>query len=118
MFEELTQVKSVDEIKSVFLNESEDFFFTDNELKHAEQKNKIKSLGARYLIKKSILDYLSFENGFKDIEIINQKNGKPIVELMGRVLKEMKELEISNIQISISHSRGFITSLVILEKDV
>jgi holo-[acyl-carrier protein] synthase len=118
MYKELTLIKSIEEIKTFFLENLEDNFFTENELKLVEQKNKIKSLGARYLIKKSILEYLAIENKYKDIEIVNQSTGKPIVKFTGSVKEKIKESGITNVQISISHSRNFISSIVILEQDV
>lgn len=118
MYKELTLVKSLEEIKEFFLENLEDNFFTENELKLAEQKNVIKSLGARYLIKKSILEYLDIENKYKDIEIVNHSTGKPIVTFMASVKEKIRESGITNVQVSISHSRNFISSIVILDKDV
>lgn len=118
MYKELTLIKSVEEVKEFFLENLEDNFFTENELKLTEQKNHIKSLGARYLIKKSILEYLGVENKYKDIEIVNQSTGKPIVIFIGNVKEKIRNMGIVNVQISISHSRNFISSIVIIEQDV
>ena len=118
MFKEIIQTKSVEEIKILFSEKSEAVFFSEEEFRSVEKKNKIKSLGARYLIKNSILDYLAIENNYKDIEIVNQSSGKPIIKFAGNVQGKLNELNISNVQISISHSRNFISSIVILEQDV
>ena len=115
MYNELTVIKPVEEIEFFFVKNSMNLFFTSKELRLAEQKNKIKSLGARYLIKKLILEYLAITDGYKDIEIVNRDTGKPIVEFTGMIKKKIKESGIVNIQISISHSRNFITSIVIIE---
>ncbi|NOQ27669.1 MAG: hypothetical protein GQ564_20080 [Bacteroidales bacterium] len=118
MYKELTRINSVEEIKEFFSKNLQDNFFTENELKLAEKKNVIKSLGARYLIKKTILEYLDIENKYKDIEIVNHSTGKPIVIFTGSVKEKIRESGITNVQVSISHSRNFISSIVIIEKDV
>ncbi|MDA3953902.1 MAG: hypothetical protein PF485_09660 [Bacteroidales bacterium] len=118
MYNELTLIKSVEAIKGFFLENLEVNFFTENELKIIEHKNFVKSLGARYLIKKMILEYLAIENRYKDIEIENRSTGKPIIKFTGTVKEKIKESGITNVQISVSHSRNFITSIVILEQDV
>lgn len=115
MYKELVQVKSIDEIKSILLNHSDDYYFTGKELKSVENKNVIKSLGARYLIKKSILDYLNMNNEYLDIEIENTRDCKPFVSFGGKVKEKINEQRIQNAQISISHSRNFVSTLVIME---
>jgi len=118
MYNEITQIKSVEEIEIILLKNAEEYFFNKNELKSVEHKNKIKSLGARYLIKKSILDYLNLHEDYKDIEIDSDEQGKPFVRFIGRVKKKIEEMGIGNVQVSISHSRNFISTLVVLDKNV
>ena len=45
----------------------------------------------------------------KDIEIINLKNGKPIVNLHGKAKKRLENVESSSI--SISNDGGFVVSI-------
>lgn len=120
MFKEIIQVKSVAEIEEVLGNHTDYYYyyFNDNELESVRNKNNIKSIGARYLIKKSILDYLNLHKQFKDIEIESDERGKPNVGFTGEVEREIKEQGINNVQVSISHSRNFISTLVVFEKDV
>ena len=115
MYKEFVQVKAVDEVKAILLKHSDDFYFTDNELKSVEPKNTVKSFGARYLIKKSILDYLKMNEEYHDIEIKNNREGKPFVSFKGKVKEKINEQKNQNIQVSISHSRNFISTLVIVE---
>ena len=118
MYKEITQVKSVEEIGVILSNHSDDYFFNENELKSVENKNTVKSLGARYLIKKTILDYLNLDKNYKDIEIESEKHGKPIIGFIGKVKMKIDEKGINNVQVSISHSRNFISTLVVLEQNV
>jgi len=115
MYKEIVRVKSVDEIKAILFKHSDDYYFIDKELKSIEHKNAVKSLGARYLIKKSILDFLEFNDEFNDIEIENEQNGKPVISFKGRVKDKIDDKKIRNVQVSISHSRNFVSTLVIIE---
>ena len=118
MYKEISQVKSVEEIGVILSNHSDDYFFNENELKSVKNKNIVKSLGARYLIKESILDYINLDENYKDIEIENEEHGKPIIGFTGKVKEKFKEMGVDNVQISISHSRNFISTLVVLEQNV
>jgi len=117
MHKEIVQVKPLAEIEVILLQNS-DKYFIDKELKSIEDKNAIKSLGARYLIKRSILDYLKLYDQYHDIEIENEKDGKPILKCKGEVLTKAEEMNISGIKISISHSGNYISTLVVLEENV
>ena len=118
MYKEIVQVKSVQETEAILSKHSDDYYFTDNELISVEQKNRIKSPGARYLIKRSILDYFKLGDEYKDIEIENEAEGKPVVRFTGKVKKKLEEMNIGNIQVSISHSRNLVSTLVVIEHDV
>ena len=114
MFKEILKVKTVKEIEAI-LSEANNSFFLDNELESVQYKNTAKSLGARYLIKKSIIDYLCLGDEFKDIEIKNHSNGNPVVQIYGKAKEVIDEKGIKNVQVSISHSRNYISTLVIIE---
>ena len=111
MYQEITHIKTVDEIAKFFKEKSFECFFSQNELKSVESKNQVKSLGARYLIKKSILDYFKLGDYYKDIKIRYGKNGKPEIFLDNNIKKEIK----NTIHISLSHSRNYISTLVVIE---
>ncbi|MGE0088080.1 MAG: holo-ACP synthase [Bacteroidales bacterium] len=111
----IEKIVKVDEIERVFINNSESIIFTNKELKQNESKNKTKSLGARWLIKQSVLEFLKTENVYKEIEILNNSNGKPEIAVNGQVKEKMKANSLNNIQISISHSKNYIATLVTIE---
>lgn len=115
MYKEIVQIKTFEEIEAILFKQANDNYFMDREIKSVEHKNTVKSLGARYLIKKSILDFLKIEDEFTNIEIQNEETGKPVVKYTGKVERKINEQKVSNIQISISHSRNFVTTLVIIE---
>ena len=86
-----------------------DRIFTKEEKKYCEAKKtqKFQSYAARFASKEAVFKALSesldskFDIEWKDIEIINDENGKPFVNLYG-VLKE-RIMTTYNIDISISH---------------
>lgn len=54
--------------------------------------------------------------GWKDVEVMKDKLGKPNIALKNKSLRLIKDEKISNIQLSISHSKYYATAVVILEK--
>ena len=54
--------------------------------------------------------------GWKDVEVMKDKLGKPIIALKNKSLRLIKDEKISNIQLSISHSKHYATAVVVLEK--
>lgn len=52
---------------------------------------------------------------WQDIEIVNKKTGKPIINLHGRVKEICKERNITKIEVSLSHDQYYATAVVILE---
>jgi len=92
------------------------FFFTENEKRYCSER--ARCLGARFLIKRCVFDYLTEENGYMDhyyhdIEIINNKRGRPMLRLYRGVHECAKKMNINNILISISHSKNWVAGLVI-----
>ncbi len=115
MYKEIEQIRSFEEIEEILFKHSDDYYVIDQGLKSLEHKNIVKRLGARYLIKKSILDYLDLGDDFNDIEIENEESGKPVVSFQGIVDEKIKQKNIRNVQVSISHSRNYVATLVIIE---
>lgn len=82
--------------------------FTENELNLFENyKNKYLHLAGRFSLKESIIkagqNYLNIKS-FKDIEILKDENGKPIVaKPKGKIF------------ISISHDENYVVSFAVIE---
>ena len=96
--------------------------FTDKEINYSKDKRfYYQHLAARFATKEAVLK--AFGEGFnkfinwKDIEVLNQKNGKPEVKLYGylRDLKEKKKIK--NITVSISHTRNYAVANCVLIKE-
>jgi phosphopantetheinyl transferase (holo-ACP synthase) len=72
------------------------------------------SLAGRYLIKKTICDYLNKPGKMNAIEILNNESGKPDVHIGDELVSAVGEAGIKKILCSISHSRDFIAGMTII----
>lgn len=94
--------------------------YTEKEIEYCESKNvqKYQSYSGRFAAKEAIFKVLStlIEDKYKikwtDFEIINDKEGKPNVQINTNIID--KSL-IKNIDISISHCKEYATAVCIIE---
>lgn len=94
--------------------------FTQKEIEYCELKrHQFQHYAARYAGKEAFFKALGtgWRFGFKfiDIEILNNKLGKPEIFTSGKVAQYLKEKNIKNIHISISHLKKIVNAFVIIE---
>lgn len=103
---------SIEEGQERFLNR----VYTDNEIRYCESKNKSKyqHYAARFAVKeaafKAVSSLLSdkYSISWKNIEIFNDKNGRPNIKFVALVKEVEKELnKIESIDVSISHIKEY-----------
>ena len=107
----------VKRIKEIYLNYENKFLkkiLTDNEIKQIKKNQKIYyKIAGKFSGKEAVVKAMGtgFSNGIKikDIEIINLKNGKPIINLHGKAKERIGNIESSSI--SISNDGGFVVSI-------
>ena len=107
----------VKRIKKIYLNYENKFLkkiLTDNEIKQIKKNQKIYyKIAGKFSGKEAVVKAMGtgFSNGIKikDIEIINLKNGKPIINLHGKAKERIGNIESSSI--SISNDGGFVVSI-------
>ena len=107
----------VERIKKLYLNYENKFLkkiLTDNEIKQIKKNQKIYyKIAGKFSAKEAVAKAIGtgFSDGIKikDIEIINLKNGKPIINLHGKAKIRMGNIESSSI--SISNDGGFVVSV-------
>ena len=111
---EIDRIKdSIEKLGDKFLNK----IFTDEEIKYCESKGKQKyqHYAARFAVKEAAFKAVSeqFEDKYsvcwKDFETINDKNGRPIINIFG-----IKTKQIENIDVSISHCKQYATANVVI----
>lgn len=85
-------------------------FFSGEEIKFYGKEKKARSLAARWLIKQILIRHFGEKLTHKAISITSLHNGKPRLKLYNTEIR-------NPIHISLSHSRHYITALVIIEED-
>jgi len=106
----------IEKMADKFLNR----VFTPEEREYCDKMARRAShYAVRFAAKEAFLKALStgLTSGirWKDICVINEPSGKPILKITGRALEIMNEHGITHSHISLSHSRTLATSIVTLE---
>lgn len=112
----------VDRIKKVFEKRSDKFIqkvYTQNELDYSNQfKDPYPHLAARFSAKEAL--YKSIGYGviiFNEIEVLNERSGKPYLVLHGKTADRWKDLGSPKIHVSLSHTNTYGSAVVVLEKE-
>ena len=92
--------------------------FTENENTYCDsKKNKEQHYAGRWAAKEAVMKTLGTGFikgiGWKEIEVINLQSGKPTIVISGGVERHAGEMGVSEILITISHSREFATATAI-----
>ncbi len=107
----------VDRIKRIYLIYKDKFLkkiLTDLEIKQIKKNQMIYyKIAGKFSAKEAVVKAMGtgFSDGIKikDIEILNHRNGKPIINLYGKAKKKIRDIESSSI--SISNEGGFVVSV-------
>jgi holo-[acyl-carrier protein] synthase len=89
--------------------------YTDAEI--GLYRKKLSSLAARFAAKEAVVKALEKPSGinFRQIEILSDPGGKPVVNLYGTARNQAKGLGLDRLAISLSHSREYAIAMVIGE---
>jgi len=101
--------KAIARWKQSFLNR----IYTEQELKLYRRKPA--SLAARFAGKEAVIKALGKKAKgitWREIEILTDPNGKPLVNLFGKAQSQAKILGLENLSISLSHSRDYAVAFV------
>ena len=111
---EIERIKqSIEKLGNSFLNR----IYTDREIQYCESKKKQKyqHYAARFAAKEAVFKAISsrlnnkYDIGWKHIEVINDENGRPHVNLLNIEIPEIEEMDIS-----ISHCKEYATANVVV----
>lgn len=111
---EISRIKeSIESAGEIFLNR----VYTEKEIEYCESKKvqKYQSYAARFAAKEAIFKAISMQLEdkysvcWKDIEILNSKQGRPIVNLYGI---DMSDIE--SIDISLSHCKDYAVAYAVV----
>jgi phosphopantetheinyl transferase (holo-ACP synthase) len=112
-FKYVETIKKEDFIAIFSSCEPEELFSKKELLAFSFPKN-AGSLAGRYLIKKSICEYLKEPAKMNEIEILNNDFGKPEVLFGTSILSVVEHAGIKKIHCSISHSKNLIAGMTII----
>ncbi len=115
-----TDIIEIDRIKDSVENIGDSFLsrvYTKNEIQYCESKKvqKYQHYAARFAAKEAVFKAISvllddkYSICWKDIEIINDEQGKPKVNLIGVNLKNVEQIDLS-----ISHCKLYATANVVV----
>ncbi|HUZ58765.1 MAG TPA: holo-ACP synthase [Hanamia sp.] len=95
--------------------------FSKKEIVYCESKsNKFEHYAARFAAKESFFKALGTGwitgTHFNEVEIINDKSGKPVLILLDETKKTLSPLGIKKILVSMSHLKEIASAVVIIEK--
>jgi phosphopantetheinyl transferase (holo-ACP synthase) len=105
---------SREEFGSFFSSCKPEEWFSEQEMNRFSYPSCAGSLAGRYLIKKAIGDFLNEYDELKEIEILNDERGKPLISLGEKIKPVIIKSGIKRIECSISHSRNYFTGMTIL----
>lgn len=96
--------------------------FTRREIEYCDHKaNNAQNYAARFAVKEALLKAIGtgWREGvaFQEIEVKNNRKGKPELVLSGAVKKVTEAMGVTNIQVSISHLKDLAIGIVILERE-
>ena len=112
---DLLKIKRVQKIHSRFGDKFLSRIFSTKEIKQIQEKKKYWSkIASKFSAKEAASKAIGtgFSEGlrFKDIEILNQKNGKPIILLHGMAKQKINDLISSSV--SISDEKDLVVTIV------
>ena len=95
--------------------------FSKKEIVYCESKsNKFEHYAARFAAKESFFKALGTGwitgTHFNEVEITNDKSGKPVLVLLDETKKTLSPLGITKILVSMSHLKEIASAVVIIEK--
>ena len=95
--------------------------FSPGEINYCQsQGDPAKHFAARFAVKEAVSKCLgtgiSETLGFKDMEVVHEKSGKPVLKMTGKGQELFKKLKLKTIHISISHDRTHAIAHAIAEQ--
>ena len=110
----------IDRVADVVSRHGERFLnriYTPDEIAHC--RGRIAELAARFAAKEAVMKALGTGIrgvGWRDIEVLPNRRGKPLVFLYGRGAERAKRIELRGLEISLTHSREYAIASVVGER--
>lgn len=115
-----TDIIEIDRIKESIESTDRKFcerVYTEKEIEYCESKNaqKYQHYAARFAAKEAIFKAISellgnkYDISWKDIEILNNENGRPYVNILNNQINQIEDIDIS-----ISHCKNYAIANVVV----
>lgn len=110
----------IDRIADVIARHGDRFLhriYTDDEIRHC--RGRVSELAARFAAKEAVMKALGTGVrgvAWKDVEVLPNYRGKPLVFLYGGGARRAKEIELRGLEISLTHSKAFAVASVVGER--
>ena len=97
--------------------------FTDEEIKYSNSKRFApQHFAARFAAKEAVVKAFGVARrhplNWTDIEVFNDKEGKPIISFSNDALRLKKQKKVDEVVVSMSHSKNYaVASAILLKKD-
>lgn len=91
--------------------------YTPDEIAHC--RGRVSELAARFAAKEAVMKALGTGVrgvGWKDIEVLPNRRGKPLVFLYGRGAARAEQIEMRGLEVSLTHSHDFAIASVVGER--
>ena len=116
---DIVEIKRIEKLLKKHNEKFKQWVYTENEIAYCEKKNKNKaeSYAARFCAKeavsKAIGKGIGSEAAFKDIEVVNNSDGKPELVLHGKLKDKYNNY---NFHISLTHCIDYASAFVVIEE--
>jgi holo-[acyl-carrier protein] synthase len=95
--------------------------FSEEEIAYCEsKKSKFEHYAARFAAKEAFFKALGTgwtdSTQFNEVQILNNKEGKPAVHLLGSTLETINAMGVKRILVSLSHIKAIASAVVMIEK--
>jgi holo-[acyl-carrier protein] synthase len=91
--------------------------YTPDEIAHC--RGRVSELAARFAAKEAVMKALGTGVrgvGWRDIEVLPNRRGKPLVFLYGRGAARAKRIELRGLEVSLTHSKEYAIASVVGER--
>jgi len=113
-------IVEIDRVADVIARHGQRFLervYTPDEIAHC--RGRVSELAARFAAKEAVMKALGTGIrgvGWRDIEVLPNRRGKPLVFLYGRGAKRAEAIELRGLEISLTHSKLYAIASVVGER--
>lgn len=110
----------IDRVEDIIRRHGDRFLervYTPDEIAHC--RGRVSELAARFAAKEAVMKALGTGVrgvGWRDIEVLPNRRGKPLVFLYGRGAERAVRIELRGLEISLTHSREYAIASVVGER--